>query len=845
MNTQKKPGPDSIALLKEVLAHLREPQALNVHPWAIQSSAGSSPGELLVQRLTGAFRKMLPPTPPYQGKRLDTRWAVFGMLAAQFFAPLLRSEPFPASLRQAWEKMDASILFFVYGRLDGLTDIELARVRFAGNEPEPPATSTLSDWHRKGLEQLAGLLVLEQERLTTRPAPIPARRTAIRWVGLALALIILFLTSWLGWKTWNLVQRLRALEQNANALAASLSPQPELKNIPAIAGQVHALRLDLDALQLEVAPFLWLAPYSTWVPQFGGTLSQAVHLLALAQNLAVAADEGLVAVSPAVDLALSTDKPLEVIDLLLQLQSASPQLLNAQIALALAQEARAQIDAGRLIPQIKDLITSRLDPLFLSISSTFPMEDALTLVRIAPKLLGVGQAGPQTYLILIQNEDELRPTGGFLTAVGSAVVKDGELLSIKIESAEFLDDYSKPYPRSPWQFAQFMNVQMLTFRDSNWFTDFPTTAAWAEYFYSYTRSSSADGVIAIDAHVIARLLQVLGPIRVDEVDFPITSENVRNYMRTAKESRPPGFTGKIWDRKQFIAKLAQPLLEKILLARGPTWSSLLSVLTELLAERHILLQFDDEQAATLLQRRAWDGALRPPANSDFLMLVDANMGYNKSNAIMTTALQYSVDLLDLTSPSSLLLVQQTNQARVDAPCQPQYTSRFIRAPAAARGEIPDYFYPIDECYWGYLRLYLPAGAKLMRSNPRQVPAESTMLRQVIPARTDDLGSEDLPGVQVVGQLVLTPTRASTTTEFELALPPAVLTRDDQDGSWVYRLTVQKQPGTLAHPFTLTLRLPPAARLASATVPLTENGDAWTSQLDLRRDLLIEVRFSLE
>jgi hypothetical protein len=569
-------------------------------------------------------------------------------------------------------------------------------------------------------------------------------------------------------------------------------------------------------------------------------LRQTEQILALAQNLATAADEGLAAISPAVETALSNDQPLEVMDLLLQLQSASPQLLNAQLSLAQAQEARGRIDVERLIPKIKNIVANRIDPLFVSISGAFPMEDALTMVRIAPTLLGGGKAGPQTYLILLQNEDELRPTGGYLTAAGSAVVMNGKLISMNIVSSELIDDLSKPYPIPPRQFKEFMNIDMFLFRDSNWFTNFPTTASWTEYFYSYSHASSADGTIAVDMHTITRLLETLGPIHIENVSYPITHENVLDYMRSAEEKRPEGVTGK-WDRKQFISRLAEPLLKKILDARGQTWTKLLPVMIELLDEKHILLQIDDEEGTTFLERRNWDGAVRIPHDSDFLMTVDTNMGYNKSNAVMEMSFDYNVNLATPASPRGLLVVHQINQSIADIPCEPFSTFRFF-VHSTLPGEIPNPVYNIDECHWGYLRVYAPQGTKLLHSNPHEIPAESTMLGEDIPARTDDLGSEDIPGAQVFGMMVLTPTRHSTTTEFQYNLPPNVVTKNSENNSWAYHLKVQKQPGMVAQPFTLTLKLPSGARIESATISFMENDGAWTAQMDLRRDVLIEVRF---
>lgn len=851
MNTNVDQADTSpVALLKEILANLRKPEALNSHPWALQNSPNaqppdqattSAPGEQLIQTVTAAFRKTLPVNPPRTGKRLDTRWGIFGLLAAQYFAPLLRGDPFPSSLREAWDSLDNSILFFVYGRADRLTENELAEYRFAGNEPEPAANSTLSDWHRKGLEQLAELVQAEQKRLASRPRRTPTWRKVVNWTGLSLFIILLGLSAWLGWQAWNIYQHVLVIERKANALQAALDPQPGLKDIPEIAGKVHAFRLDLDTLLVEVEPYLWLAPYFDWVPEYGGTLEQAEPVLVLAQNLAAAADEGLTAITPAVETALATDKPLEVMDLLLQLQSVSPQLLNAQLALVQAQEARKQIDPERLIPRIKNIITGQIDPLFTSISGAFPMEDALAMVRIAPELLGGGKAGPQTYLILIQNEDELRPTGGFLTAAGSAVVMDGKVISMNIESSDVIDDLNLPFPLPPWQFKQFMNLNLFLLRDSNWFTDFPTTATWAEYFYSYSRATSANGIITLNMHVIARLLETLGPLDVEGVSTPITSENVQEYLRSAEKARPKGVSEK-WDRKQFLGQLAKPLLEKILNARGQTWTRLMPVLLELLDEKHILLQIDNEEVRALLERMNWDGAVRIPANSDFLMTVDTNMGYNKTNATLEMTVDYQVNLTTPETPSGLLQIKQTNQSTLDIPCEPFAADGYMR-PSTKPGEISDPVYTINGCHWGYLRAYTPADTKLLRANPREIPAESTMFYEAIPARTDDLGSEDIPGAQVFGMMVITPTRQSRTTEFEYSLPAAVVTRNTDANSWTYRLKVQKQPGLIAPPFTLTLKLPEGARIKNASIPFTENAGAWTAQLDLRRDLVIEVVFN--
>ena len=140
----------------------------------------------------------------------------------------------------------------------------------------------------------------------------------------------------------------------------------------------------------------------------------------------------------------------------------------------------------------------------------FPVDEVLKMARITPRLLGAVENGPQTYLILIQNEDELRPTGGFLTAVGRLIVEDGRLTDLSFEGVSKLDDFNKPYPSAPWQLDEYMRSEILLLRDANWFTNFPTTVEWAEFLYAYARPGEIDGVIAVDQHVVVQILREIG-----------------------------------------------------------------------------------------------------------------------------------------------------------------------------------------------------------------------------------------------------------------------------------------------------------------------------------------------
>src|SRR5512140_2214033 len=159
----------SVDMLKQVLEHLYEPCTLDSHPWATsrlaQNAPGAKPGEKLAQAIRQVFRETMPGVPPRRGKRLDTRWGAFGLLAAQYFAPLEFGLPAPRTQRDAWQAIDQAILLFVFGKDAAPTDKQRAAYRLVGDEPEIAPNSTISGWNSKALEALLKAVAQRESHL--------------------------------------------------------------------------------------------------------------------------------------------------------------------------------------------------------------------------------------------------------------------------------------------------------------------------------------------------------------------------------------------------------------------------------------------------------------------------------------------------------------------------------------------------------------------------------------------------------------------------------------------------------------------------------------------------------
>jgi len=630
-----------------------------------------------------------------------------------------------------------------------------------------------------------------------------------------------------GIKGWRIYQKGKSVYQDITALRVLAQYPPDELDIDSVMSKLVILQDNLGALTQETKPLIWIAPNLKWVPTYGDDIAHGPAFLDLANHLVNASILSLQAAGPLLDEVNSSDSSLNPTKLTKLLLDAQPELLAAREEFDQVLSSRDNIQVEQLSPRLQ-AIMGELNPLIDQ------MNDGLLLSTTLPVILGADGKGSKTYLLLVQNEDELRPTGGFITTVGRLVVNNGEIIRIEFEGVDNdeQEDWTKPYPAAPWQLQEYMNARVLILRDSNWYADFPTNARWAKYLYSYTHSYSVDGVIAFDQQFLVMLLSVLGPLEVDGEPHLLTNNNVIAYMRSAK-SPPDGEPLPVgWDRKQFMSGIADALLVKLIDGKDNEWRSLAALLKRALEERHLLLQFDDPEISAMLAKYDWDNAVRP-ADGDFLMTTDTNIGFNKTSALMNVSLSYNINLIDILRPESSLTVSHYNNASSDVPCI-HWGYKQLEGVE---------WYPMDRCYWNYLRVYKQSGAELVDAAPHSIPREWMLLGKNVPARVDIL-DEEIEGVQGYGTLLVIPGSESIGTVFDFSLPASVLAREKGGNQLTYRLKVQKQPGTIANSLEIRVHLPNHSQVEFTNMEALIQGDDVLIKTNLRTDVYLELVFSV-
>ncbi len=596
------------------------------------------------------------------------------------------------------------------------------------------------------------------------------------------------------------------------AQAESLMRAPETADLPMVCTVVGALRQDVETVRREAGPLVSLAPLLGWLPGVGGDLRAAPHLLDMADGLTEAGAVTCDMLGPALT---GDDRSLDGV--VRRLAESLPDLAQARAAVGRVEDAWGRVDISRLSPRMQQRVAL--------IGQGLPLLRAgLTVASAMPDLLGIGS--PRTYLIIAQNEDELRPTGGYITGAGEVRIENGQIVAMTFRDSYAVDDFTQHYPDPPEPLRRYMSIDLWVFRDSNWSPDFPTAARQAIALYRPGSPVTVDGVIALDQYAVQELVGAVGPLQVEGAADPLTAETVIPYLRRSWEPEGGALTGEWWrQRKSFMGPLAEALWARIQ-AGDVDWPRLARTVVRLLDEKHLLLYIPHPTVAPLLAERGWDGALRP-TGEDFLMIVDANVGYNKASARVQETITYEVDLRR-NPPQATLTLVYTHTVPTGAPCIPE--SRYD----------PVYEQMMARCYWDYLRVYIPAGSRLLDATRIPIPGEALWSGETEPGgvtvRPADEGS-----LLSLETLLLLPPGAVQTRSFTWELPADVLTW--REGEGVYSLRVQKQPGTVGRPLTVRIRLDEGDTLLSADPsPSASEGATVVFQTRLERDREFVIRF---
>ena len=272
-----------------------------------------------------------------------------------------------------------------------------------------------------------------------------------------------------------------------------------------------------------------------------------------------------------------------------------------------------------------------------------------------PELLG--KTTKKTYLLLLQNNMELRPTGGFIGSFALISFAGGRLVDISVQDVYSADGQLKGHVEPPLPIKQYLKEANWYLRDSNWDPDFPTSAVKIEWFLDKEIDVAVDGVMAVDLEIAKDLLEVLGPVRLNDFQTEITSANL--YEKTQAEVEKDFFAGS-YKKSSFLTSLTREILSRVSKLPDKDFALVAKTVFQNLEDKHIQIFMHSKNAQKALNGIGWDGSFTvPPCQglcfSDWFGTAEANLGVNKANYFISRNYVLEVNLNQQNSQKQLII----------------------------------------------------------------------------------------------------------------------------------------------------------------------------------------------
>lgn len=286
------------------------------------------------------------------------------------------------------------------------------------------------------------------------------------------------------------------------------------------------------------------------------------------------------------------------------------------------------------------------------------------LAENLPSILGKDQR--KTYLVLFQNNMELRPTGGFIGSFGLLTFDGGRMTDLTINDVYSADGQLMGHVEPPAPIKYYLNEANWWLRDSNWDPDFPTSAKRAEWFLNKEVDTQVDGVLAVDLKTVSEMLKVTGPIFLADYNLNLTSDNL--YQKIQAEAEDRFFPGS-HQKASFLTALSRNLIAEVEKLDTKQKLLVLGVFLKDFEGRHIQAFLHDDVSEEAISSLGWSGGVATPTcgdgcYADLVGLVEANLGVNKANYFISRNVDLAINVSGgvITRKLTLTLANSANPA---------------------------------------------------------------------------------------------------------------------------------------------------------------------------------------
>jgi len=383
-------------------------------------------------------------------------------------------------------------------------------------------------------------------------------------------------------------------------------------------------------------------------------------------------------------------------------------------------------------------------------------------LKIIPDLLGTS-GEEKDYMVLFQNESEIRPTGGFIGSYGIISFEGGRLKNFEIKDIYEADGQLKGHVEPPWEIKTHLNEANWYMRDANWKADFVKTAADIQWFLEKETNKKVDGVIGVDLAVAKSILKVTGEIYVPDFKEKIDENNLYEQAEFYAETK--FFPGSV-QKASFLGALGTQMFEEIKNFNSEKSLLMVDSILDLLERNELQIAVNNKQTAEKINNIGWDGSIyngkcsKENCIADYWYLVEANLGVNKANYFVRRNMEEITEINSLNLNRTIKVNYENTAKNTNWP----------------GGD-----------YKNYARVYLPKEAVV--SQISMSDGYDASIKKIY--GSNEINIREVDGKKEVGFLVTVPVLKKRILEIKYSIDIDLSGKKE----FTYMKYVQKQPGT--------------------------------------------------
>ena len=603
--------------------------------------------------------------------------------------------------------------------------------------------------------------------------------------------------------------KLSASWQSMNRILASINSR---QGTELTLNDFNRIRLGIKDLQEQIITIRSRVTLLSPIINLNRDWQASLELLDISQLLVLSTEDMLEGIEPAINF-LVQDESDEVIAS--QISSGERIVELLEIGQGRFLEAKNLLDtAGTQIDQIN--LASVSTDLLLNLEQIRGFYEQIASINsillaspdILSQIMGVDEE--IAYLILAQNNDEIRPSGGYVSTYGWFTIRNGRVTDYDYSPTTAIspnppdDSFLETFEIPEWWF-EFQRPIYAAW-DGSWYADFPSTAELAMNYYNAGQNphSPVDGVIAIDINGFELILESLGEVFVSGYDRTV---DVGNFRDVVYDIRTYGDR----EHKLFLSAVYKAIFEDWQNLNQENSSELLSALLEALTQNHIMIYLPDDNAQAVVDLLGWSASQTSVQSNDYVLVADANLG-NKSNNSVIRSLTYDVEIKPDQSRVSNLRVRYDyfdSLAKNDPAVDPEFHG--------------------SRDYKTLTQIYLPDNVTILEEDNLKQSSVNQWDGYTLVVSRVDVDYDTSERVQLTYETQSSPDRIG---DF-----------------YRYQLLIQKQPGSRVQDVDLQIALPNGAEILSVSPEADASYKLEQPILDFRMQLVsdqwVEVIYQLD